>query len=56
MGSLNSLAGNLFYGIFALIFGYFADHLRPARAMLIGELLLFSVVALYWKMFKKTKL
>jgi len=53
MGSLNSLAGSLFFAIFAFFFGYIADKLKPSTALIIGEILTISVLVIYWKMFKE---
>jgi MFS family permease len=53
MGSLNSLGASLFFAVFAYIFGMVADTLAPNQAMVIGELLLVSVLLLYWKLFNK---
>ena len=55
MGSLNSLAGSLFFAIFAYIFGFLADKLKPNHALIIGEVMLLSVVFAYWKLFKHDK-
>lgn len=55
MGSLNSLAGSLFFGIFAIVFGAIADKIHPTNALIIGEILMFSVVYIYWKMYKNYK-
>jgi len=52
MGSITSLFGSLFFGFFALGFGYIADKLHPATALIIGEILTISVVIIYWKTFK----
>lgn len=55
MGSLNSLAGNLFFGLFALVFGMLADKIRPTQAMIVGEVLMFSVVYIYWRLYRTEK-
>ncbi len=55
MGSLNSLAGSLFFAVFAYSFGFLADKLKPNHAMVIGELLLLSVIFAYWKLFETEK-
>lgn len=52
MGSLNSLFGNLFFAVFAFLFGMVADQLGPARSLFIGEMLLISVLPIYWKLFR----
>jgi MFS family permease len=55
MGSLNSLVGSMFFGIFAVIFGAVADKIHPTNAMIIGEILMFSVAYIYWKLYKNLK-
>jgi MFS family permease len=55
MGSLNSLAGSLFFGIFAILFGAIADRIHPTNALILGETLMFSVVYINWKMYKDFK-
>ena len=53
MGSLNSLAGNLFFALFAFLFGFIADKLSPGQALIIGELIVLPVILIYWRLFKK---
>jgi len=55
MGSLNSLAGSLFYSIFAVILGILADHLGPKNALLIQYTLGLSVLFLYFSLKKIIK-
>lgn len=55
MGSLNSLAGSLFFGTFAVVFGLVADKIHPTNALILGEMLLFSVAYIYWRMYKSYK-
>jgi MFS family permease len=55
LGSLNSLLASLFFGIFAYAFGLVADHLKPAHSLLIIYLMLFSVPAIYWIIFRKKR-
>lgn len=52
MGSLNSFFGNLVYSAFAIGFGAFADRIGPAMSLLIGELLLLPVIAIYYSVFR----
>ena len=52
MGSINSLFGNIFFAVFAYLFGLVADHLGMAQPIIITNLLLLSVVYLYWRLFK----
>ncbi len=55
MGSINSLFGNIFFAIFAYLFGLVADHFGKTGPILITELLSLSVVYLYWRLFKNHK-
>lgn len=52
MGSINSLLGNIFFAIFAYLFGLAADHFGTTQPIIITELLSLSVVYLYWKLFR----
>jgi MFS family permease len=52
MGSLTGLAGSLFFGLFALVFGFVADRVGPKNGLLIGQVLMFGVVWLYWRIYK----
>jgi MFS family permease len=54
MGSLNSFAGSIFFGIFAFLLGFTADQISPANALLIINILLFINIWIYWKLFKHT--
>ena len=55
MGSLNTLFGNLFFALFAFLFGFIADRVAANQALLTGEVLLLSLIYLYWKLFKNFK-
>ncbi|KKR48090.1 MAG: hypothetical protein UT85_C0042G0003 [Candidatus Levybacteria bacterium GW2011_GWA2_40_16] len=55
MSSLNSFIGNIFFGIIAVIIGFFADKLSPAIALLIVQAGLLPMHWLYWKLFKHEK-
>lgn len=52
MGSITSLVSSLFFGVFAFGFGYLADRLYPSTALIVGEVLTISVLAIYWSIFK----
>jgi len=52
MGSLNSFAGSIMFGIIAFILGLVADLLSPARAILIFQILQITNIFLYFKLFK----
>lgn len=50
--SLNSLFGSLFYGVCALFLGYIGDSFGPAKALLVGQIILLPLVVLYRKLYK----
>lgn len=52
MGSLNSLAGSLFFGVVAIGLGFIADKIHPSTGLLIFQVLLLPIIWLYWKLFK----
>lgn len=52
MGSVNSLLGNVFFAVFAYAFGFVADRLGTSGPIIITNLLMLTVVYLYWRMFK----
>ncbi len=47
MASLNSLMGNLFFGICCIAMGYLADQVGGAHALLVSELLCLPIILLY---------
>lgn len=53
MGSINSLAGSLFFSIFAYCFGLLADTLQPAKAIIMGELFMIAVIVIYTRFLRK---
>lgn len=55
MGSLNSFAGSIMFGILAIILGYVADKITPAKALLVLNLFQIVNLYLYWKVFKNDK-
>lgn len=55
MGSLNSLAGSIFYSIFTIILGLLADNFGPKNALIIQSILVFSVLYFYFSLKKITK-
>jgi MFS family permease len=55
MGSLNSFAGSIFFGIIAVLLGLTADILSPAKAFLIIMILQLSNMFIYLKLFKHDK-
>lgn len=56
MGSLNALAGSLFFALFAFLIGLIADKIGPIKALLLGEVLMVSVILIYWNLFKNYNL
>lgn len=55
MGSLNSFAGSIFFGLVAFSLGFVADKLTPARALLFLQLFQLSNLFIYWKLFKHNR-
>ncbi|PKL36477.1 hypothetical protein CVV38_01050 [Candidatus Peregrinibacteria bacterium HGW-Peregrinibacteria-1] len=47
MGSLNSLAGNMLFAVFAILLGMWADVVGPAKALLTASLSLLVLIPLY---------
>ncbi len=52
MGSLNSFAGSIFFGIVAFVLGSVADSLSPARALFLLQVFQIGNLWIYWKLFK----
>lgn len=52
MGSLNSFAGSIFFGLVAYLLGFVADMLTPARAILLLQAFQLVNIGIYWKLFK----
>jgi hypothetical protein len=50
LASLNSFFGSMFYGIFALILGYIADLYGPAKALIIVQFCMLSVLYISFKL------
>lgn len=55
MGSLNSFAGSILFGILAFLLGFLADKVSPARALLILQICQIGNLWIYWKLFKHHK-
>jgi len=53
MGSLNSFMGSIFFAIFAVLLGAFADMTSPRMALIGVILLQFSTLWIQWRLFKK---
>jgi len=52
MGSLNQFAGSIFFAVFAFGFGFIADTIGPTKSLIVGELLIFAIIGLYWRIFR----
>lgn len=52
MGSLNSFAGSIFFGIVSFFLGFIADSVSPARALLVLQIFQIGNLWIYWKLFK----
>jgi len=55
MGSLNSFAGSLFFGVVAFLIGFAADKISPGWALLILQIFMLANLFVYWKLFKHQK-
>ncbi|MDO8610319.1 MAG: hypothetical protein Q7R95_07250, partial [bacterium] len=52
MGSLNSFAGSIVFGIFAFLLGLVADKVTPSKALLGMQFFQMINLWFYWKLFK----
>lgn len=50
LASITSLFGNLFYGVFSIALGFYADSFGPAQALIAVQLLMFCVLYIQWKL------
>ncbi len=55
LGSINSLAGSLLFGVVSFLLGLSADFLGPIKALLILQVLLILPLGIYWKIFHHNK-
>ena len=55
MGSLNSFAGSILFGIIAFIVGFAADKISPAKALMALNIIQFINLWLYFKVFNIDK-
>lgn len=55
MGSLNSFAGSIAFGVFAVFLGKFGDLYGARNALILTQLLLFAPLIFYRLIFKKEK-
>ncbi len=51
LGSINSLAGSILFGIVSFGLGLFADKIGPLKALIIINILLIIPILLLWKLF-----
>lgn len=52
MGSLNSFAGSIVFGIIAITLGALADRISPSHAFVVLQIFQLGNLYLYWKVFK----
>jgi MFS family permease len=52
MGSLNSFAGSILFGLVSFLLGFIADLLSPAQAILLLQTVLLVNFFIYWKLFR----
>jgi MFS family permease len=55
MGSLNSFAGSIVFGIIAIFIGALADRISPAHAFVVLQVFQLGNLYLYWKVFNHSK-
>lgn len=55
MGSINSLFSNIFFAIFAYIFGLVGDRLGISGPIIMTQILTLSIVYIYWNLFKHSQ-
>ncbi len=55
MGSLNSFAGSIFFGVVAFLLGFVADTVSPGRALLTLQVVQIVNLFIYWKLFRHTE-
>lgn len=55
MGSLNSFAGSIFFGVVAFLLGFAADKLSPAKAILLLQAFQLTNLFIYWRLFHHDK-
>jgi MFS family permease len=53
MGSLDSFAGNILFGVIAIMLGIFADKFSPAIAILAAQFIQVFNSYIYWKLLKE---
>jgi len=52
MASLNAFAGSIFFAVVAIILGFVADFLTPAKALFFLQFFHLTAIFFYWKLFK----
>ena len=53
MGSINSLAGSIAFGIASFVLGSMADSFGTTKALIFTHILLLTPLFFYWKVFKQ---
>ncbi len=53
MGSLNALFGSILFGICSVLMGWIADVWNPVTAMIVVQIVITSLIPLYWLMYRK---
>lgn len=56
MGSLNSFAGSIVFGVIAIALGFLADKISPSHAFVVLQVFQLGNLWLYWKVFKHDSL
>jgi len=51
LGSINSFLGNVAFGVFAVILGFFADAFGPAKALLFAYIFSLPTLLINWSLF-----
>ena len=51
MGSLDALAGSLGLAVISVAIGFLADRIGPRNVLLLAQVLLLPVIAIYWRLF-----
>lgn len=55
IASLNSLAESLLFALFAYVLGSIGDHIGPAKALFVAQIISLIGTYLYWRVFKHEK-
>ena len=55
MGSLDSFAGSIVFGVVAILLGFLADKISPAAAIIFIQIFLSLNIIIFYKLFKSYK-